>query len=122
MPLRTLHLLLCAPVPVGHRVEVSFYVGQERGPFGNMVQVNRPLEPIVVDLDAGVRYAAHWLLHQGGVNHDTVNVTTDKLRAGLQVAETVTGRVRQCQVVTVNSTGVSIETTLVIETEGGAYR
>ncbi len=122
MPLRTLPLLLCAPIPVGHRVEVRFYKGSKRGHLGTVEPDVRPLEPLVLDLDSGIRYGGHWLFSSAGVDHHVVNVNSDGIRADLEVVEIVTGRVRGCQVVTVNSTGLSVETLLVVETEAAAYR
>ena len=81
-----------------------------------------PLGARVIDLDSGIRYGGHWLFSSAGVDHHVVNVTSDGIRADLEVVEIVTGRVRGCQVVTVNSTGLSVETLLVVETEAAAYR
>lgn len=120
----TVHILGLAPVPVGHRVEIRWYREQVISRLGGMQVVDAPQRPWLKDLDTGIVWAAHWIFHQGGVFNDRVNVGTMEARREIELTRTLTGRVLATQVVTVNTSDMTIETMLVIAPDHGthAYR
>ena len=120
----TVHVLGLAPIPVGHRVEIRWYREIVTTAVGGRQIREEPQQPWIKDLDTGVIYAAHWLFVAGGVYGDRVNVGTREIRPTLEPTRALTGRVLSTQVVTVNSSDMTIETMLVVapDQSGNAYR
>jgi hypothetical protein len=118
MAKRTLQFHAYAPIPVGHRVEVTFFGREKLKLFGKgEIEANRD-EPMIEDLDSGVVYQAHWHstndtgLTSGHAQYP-LGVSED-----LTVAETVTGRVLQCRVLAAHGyERTTLVTTLIVEDE-----
>ena len=54
-------VVLVAPVPVGHRVQVRWYEEVLRGLVpGQERRDGRPSEPVIEDLDTGITYQSEW--------------------------------------------------------------
>ena len=85
------------PVPEGHRVRLRWYF-QPSGGTGPLLQ--RPHEPVVDDLDTGVRYAPGWTLHSGGDERvrELTQLAHD-IPESLRLERTVEGRVVKATVV-----------------------
>ena len=55
------------PIPVGHRVELTWHEEVQRGLVPSQVRTDyRPHQPVVRDLDTGVEYSTDWGFGHGG--------------------------------------------------------
>ena len=112
-------VLLVAPVPVGHRVEVCFLRRQVPGMVRDRV-LEDDHQPVITDLDSGVVYGSElaWgdntTRRQGAPLPLKVGPLADS-----DVKRRLVGRVRACRVVTVRGAGeVDVQTLLQVEVEG----
>jgi hypothetical protein len=123
-----IELLYPAPIPLGHRVEVTWYRrpeldfwGTESPSSGRKV----PGEPALRDLDTGVLYGPDWIFAERIAPPSSIAPRPMALEAreGLVVAEQVTGRVRYCRVAYQHGEW-PLQTTLLVEPEieRSAYR
>ena len=104
---------LVAPIPVGHRVRLTYYVHERPGLFSS-TSVELPHEPVVEDLDSGVIYCSDRPYSGSGVKRPRVPYEVDLTATGV-VAQTVEGVVRACRVLTVRSfSEVDVQTHLTI--------
>ncbi len=96
--------LFACPVPVGHRVLVRWYLRPDEGVWSDTLE-RVPEQPIVEDLDTGVRYAPAWMLHTGApVVGSWMPIGFDP-REDLVADRSLLGRVEACVIATVDSTG-----------------
>ena len=92
-----------APVPVGHRVEVTWFEEVTRGLGGGPPRIDqREHQPLIVDLDTGVRYETDWMLGASRRRSpDAPYEVGEVVRTELREARRLEGVVRSCRVVTV---------------------
>lgn len=114
--MEAIRIWLGCPVPVGHRVRLRWYLAPSGG-TGPLLR--RPHEPVVDDLDAGVRYAPGWTLHVAGdVKVRELSQLADDPPETLRLDRTLFGKVISCTVVTLPANHAHpIQTRLVVETE-----
>jgi hypothetical protein len=107
--------IYCAPIPVGHRVEVRWYATMRGGVFGVRTE-EQPHQPLVKDLDTGIEYMGEWLFKHGGSKRAKRALEIDEhIKKELQVVRTLVGTVSRCRVVTVAWSEYDIQTHLDIE-------
>ncbi|MBX3206172.1 MAG: hypothetical protein KF764_13965 [Labilithrix sp.] len=106
----TFRALVCAPIPVGHRVAISWF-GRKAGFFGGKEERFAHLE----DLDTGVVYGEMECfsdLSAIRVEPTPIGLT---VRSDLKASERLEGKVVACQVATLGFRDRFIQTTLLIE-------
>jgi hypothetical protein len=115
MPTVDVDTTLVAPIPVGHRVRVTFFTLQSRGMFGSSRE-ELSHEPQIEDLNTGILYCSERPFeHHGGKFPRKPLPTGDAPTA--EVHKVVEGVVRSCRVVTIRGFAeVDVQTRLVIET------
>jgi hypothetical protein len=114
VPLTELDVMLVAPVPVGHRVRVTFYVTERRGLFGGSRE-ELPHEPVVQDLDSGVVYCSERPFVHENVKRPYVPLAVESTPRGT-VDRVVEGVVRGCRVLTVRGfSEIDVQTRLLVE-------
>ena len=112
----TVPLAYPAPIPVGHRVELTWFV--KLGGLRGTTPTPRPFEPHLRDLDSGVAYAPEWQLGSfHAFRSSTVNAYQPEPLDGLEVASTLRGRVSACTVVHVGMAEPYQQTLLVLDEE-----
>lgn len=104
--------LLCAPIPVGHEVEASWFETPSGGFFG--AKPKRVAH--VRDLDTEVSYGEMECFKDIGAIRQEPTPLASRLRADLKVLEQKRGKVVSCQVATMGFSELFIQTTLVIDT------
>lgn len=107
-----------APIPVGHRVEVTWTEEVRRGLVPGQDRTDsRPAQPILRDLDTGVVYLSDWSVGPGRRRGpDLPHEVGVALLPDHRVARIVRGRVTACRVVTIRSTPVlDVQTHLTLE-------
>jgi hypothetical protein len=110
--------LFAAAIPVGHRVEVSWYAVTKGGLFGSSRE-ERPHEPVVTDLDTGVEYLSDFALKGPGIKRPNEPLALQPGRKIGDVIRTLRGRVSSCRVVTVRAfSEIDLQTYLAIERDG----
>ena len=100
MPTRRVHLIGPVPIPIGHRVEITWYQEEETttGLLGGDKKKVTPIEtPVVVDAETGIRYGllAHFdedSAYRGG----QINLQEHRLRDSLVSTDRLTGTVIAC--------------------------
>jgi hypothetical protein len=114
VPEITVETLLVAPVPVGHRVRITFFQLVGRGLFGRGVQ-DLPHEPLIEDLDTGVSYASERPFPHPSVKEARVPLPIEASPSA-EVDRVVTGVVRSCRVTTVRGFAeVDVQTVPIVE-------
>ena len=121
MPTRTVELVvvLVAPVPVGHRVEVCFLRRRVAGLFSNTL-VEADHQPMITDLDSGVVYASElpWAPGDGLKQPDQPLPLRVGSGPAAEVKQRLVGRVRACRVLTLRGLSeVDEQTHLLIEVD-----
>jgi hypothetical protein len=136
---RNVFCAFTAPIPVGHRVEITFFerhVELREGIFTDKTRMERrpvPNEPLVRDLDTGIVYAdeIHFQKPAELGNHEQVEAYRASLCRGLAPAsdmvavETIRGRVHECTIIGnlwVYADDRRSHTRLVVELEAAGYR
>lgn len=103
-----------APIPVGHRVERTWYELVEGGLFSKKTR-RWEHEPWNQDLDTGIEYVSDRMLGSTGVRHPDTPVSVGEAPSG-KVARQLRGIVRACRVVTVTRySEYGVQTALTIE-------
>ena len=113
MPTRRVHLIGPVPIPVGHRVEITWYQEEETttGLLGGDKTKVTPIEtPVVVDVETGVRYGllAHFdegSAYRGG----QINIQEHRLRDSLVSTEHLVGKVTACSIAQIRFEGRGYE-------------
>lgn len=114
MALTELDVLLVAPIPIGHRVRVTFYVTERRGLFGAS-RVEHPHEPVIQDLDTGIVYCSERPFPHEGIKRPDQPLPVEREPSGT-VDRVVEGVVRGCRVLTVRSfSETDVQTRLLVE-------
>ena len=111
-------VVLVAPVPVGHRVEVCFLRRRVPGLISDRV-LEADHQPIITDLDSGVIYASELAWAEDDPKRPDLPLP---LRVGAvppaEVKQRLVGRVRACRVLTLRSfRDVDVQTHLQIEVD-----
>jgi hypothetical protein len=115
MPTVTLDLTLLAPIPVGHRVRLSFYRLHSRGLFGGSSEVLEH-EPVIEDLDTGIVYCTERPFDHDGVKRPRVPLGVRDQQLLGDLDHVVEGRVQGCRVLTVRGfSEADVSTQLAIE-------
>ncbi len=116
--MKTSTVVYSAPIPVGHRVEVTWYGESSCKLFGGSKTTVREYEPIIRDLDTGVEYASDFVYGTGSSKKpDTPLEVSAEVQA--EEIESVRGRVVACRVVTLRGfSDYDVQTELTIEPEG----
>jgi hypothetical protein len=111
-------VVFAAPVPVGHRVEITWYEAVSRGLVPSQERVDeREHQPVLRDLDTGVEYATDWFVGASRRKRpDAPYEVGDGARAELREQRRVEGIVRRCRVVTIRGyPDYDVQTHLVLE-------
>ena len=115
MAQRSFELTILAPIPLGHRVRLTWYRMTNTGLFGGTSTEEHPHEPEVEDLDTGVIYCSQQHFEHSAALHRGRPLEIAPTVRG-EVAETLEGVVRGCRVFTIRGWGeVEIQTRLVVE-------
>ena len=106
----TLALSYPAAIPVGHRIEATWFLK----PRGRRAPIpSKPAEPVVTDRDTGIRYGLHWHFGEAALfRPDRPNAYTLTPLDGLQVERVVRGRVTACTIVQISPTAEPYQHTL----------
>lgn len=110
--------LVCAPIPVGHTVELSWLQTPDGGFFGSK---SKRLAH-VKDLDTGISFGEMECFEEVLGVRPEVRPLELSVRSDLEVKERVRGRVVACQVATMGFSEKFIQTTLVVEPTDEPYR
>ena len=104
-----------AAIPVGHRVEVHWYLASTDGVFGPKTE-EQPHQPLIKDLDTGIEYMGDWVLsHAGTKRAKRALEISEHLRHELEPTRVLIGTVRRCRVVTVAWSEYDVQTHLDVE-------
>lgn len=97
----TLDLLLFAPVPVGHRVRITWFTLEQKTVFSTR-SVERAHHPQVEDLDTGIVYAPLELFDRVSAARratvDEPTATTAEVGPHATTSRELTGTVKACRV------------------------
>ena len=101
--METYELLVLAPVPVGHQVEIRWYKKQIKGLLSGTRWQEFPHSP-VKDLDSGIVYGTFDCFWDSGVaatlKMDSPTELGEQVLPQLELKKTVTGKVAACRVAT----------------------
>jgi hypothetical protein len=118
--MQTYELLILAPIPVGHRVELRWYRKLVTGLLSGQRYESMPAQPVVRDLDTGIVYGdfdVFW--RHGPVMQIPYNAPTAlewEVLPEHQLEYQVVGRVAGCRIATHRlSPDFHFQTTLVVE-------
>lgn len=103
--------LLCAPVPVGHLVELTWFESPSGGFLGPKAQRLAHIR----DLDTRVSFGEMGCFEEVSAMRLEPRLLPLELRSDLRVVEQTRGRVVNCQVATMGFSDKFIQTTLVID-------
>jgi len=126
---KTYELLVLAPVPVGHQVEINWYKKQVTGILTGKNWKEFPHTPIIKDLDSGVVYGTFDFFwdHAAAAAIDMEKPTALSLQVlpQLKPQYAVRGKVTACRVATYDmgigrSRLFKVQTSLTIESETAA--
>jgi hypothetical protein len=114
---RTFTVVYPVPIPVGHKVKLQFYLKPE----GILKKKYVPQEnqPLITDLDTGIEYGSFW--HYKNVmsmsaSSYTANEYPFDVRNDIEPAESFTGKVKKCRLLTEAFSDIwKVQTLLVIE-------
>ena len=116
-PMLELIVMQTAPIPVGHRVEITWHEEVQEGLAGQTRIDWRPHQPVIRDLETGIEYATDWGFGRGGrTGPDLPAEVGEATMEDFRVRDQVTGVVRRCRVVTVHFQRTEVQTHLLIET------
>ena len=98
---QTFYCRMLAPVPVGHRVEITWFKRAKPALFGSGEQVLDEDEPYIRDLDSGIVYTVPW--HHTGKPYtlQSDRYGDDAIAPTNEATARVVGRLVACRVVTV---------------------
>ena len=98
---QTFYCRMLAPIPVGHRVEITGFKREAPALFGKGDQVLDEDEPYIRDLDSGIVYTVPW--HHTGKHFVMLSDRYgDAVAPNIQPTAQVVGRVVACRVVTIS--------------------
>ena len=126
---KTYELLVLAPVPVGHQVEINWYKKQVTGILTGKKWEEFPHTPIIKDLDSGVVYGTFDFFWDHGaaaaVDMQKPTALSVQVLPQLEPQWAVKGRVAACRVATYDmgigrSRLFKVQTSLTIESETAA--
>lgn len=118
MPVVAYDCTLVAPIPVGHRVRLTFHALTSRGLFGAGSRELLAHEPVIEDLDTGIVYCTERPFDHDGVKRPREPLGVRDHELAGEVDHVVEGRVQQCRVLTVRGySEADVCTRLVIETD-----
>ena len=113
MPTRRVHLIGPVPIPVGHRVEITWYQEEETtsGLLGGDKKKVTPIEtPVVVDVETGIRYGLLAHFDEGGAYRGgRINIEEHRLRDSLVSTERLVGEVTACSIAQIRFEGRGYE-------------
>ena len=102
--METYELLVLAPVPVGHQVEIRWYKKQIKGLLSGTRWQEFPHSPVIKDLDSGIVYGTFDCFWDSGVaatlKMDSPTELGEQVLPQLELKKTVTGKVAACRVAT----------------------
>jgi hypothetical protein len=102
--MNTYELLVLAPVPVGHQVEIRWYRKQVKGLLSGTRWEEFPHTPIVQDLDSGIVYGTFDCFWDTGaaasLNMERPTELSEQVLPQLELQKAVKGRVVACRVAT----------------------
>ncbi len=115
MAVHKIDVVYPAPVPVGHRVRITWYEIETRGFFGG--KESKAHEPWIIDLDTGVEYLSDRLVGRSGAKFPDQPVdVADDAKTSATAVRTLEGRVTRCRVVSVRSfSEFDVQTHLLVE-------
>lgn len=126
---KTYELLVLAPVPVGHQVELNWYKKQVTGILTGKKWEEFPHTPIIKDLDSGVVYGTFDFFWDHGaaavIDMDKPTALSVQVLPQLELQYAVKGKVTACRVATYDmgigrSRLFKVQTSLTIESETAA--
>jgi hypothetical protein len=99
---RTFFCRMVVPIPVGHRVELTWFERTQERLFGADQQYVDDDEPYIRDLDTGIAYTVGWHHYESVLmpGHNT-RMPAEALPT-LRAVSQVVGRVTACQITTTN--------------------
>ena len=108
-----------APIPIGHRVRITWHALKEAGLGGQVRTDDRPHQPWITDLDTGVEYRTDWAAPAERRRHqDQPYELSDALGMGISVERELTATVKACRVVTVRGyPDLEVQTHLTLDPE-----
>ena len=102
--MKTYELLVLAPVPVGHQVEIRWYKKQVKGLLSGKRWEDFPHTPIIQDLDSGIVYGTFDFFWDHGaavaLDMDSPTKLNEQVLPQLELQKTVRGKVVACRVAT----------------------
>lgn len=109
--------VVVAPVPVGHRVRVTWYEEVREGLAGQVRREERPHEPVIEDLETGVVYQSDWAVGTGRRQGPDLPYAIEfATLPDHEVQREVTGTVTACRLVTVRGyADLEVQTHLTID-------
>ena len=122
--MKVIDILFAAPIPRGHRVEVTWYAKTVTGLLSGRRLQEFPYHPVVRDLDTGIVYGSFdFFWRQGAVSTVSTETPTSlelDVLPEFSIASRLIGTVISCRVATYDlgigsSRMLKIQTTLVIE-------
>ncbi|MFC2092654.1 hypothetical protein ACFLSV_02025 [Bacteroidota bacterium] len=126
---KTYELLVLAPVPVGHQVEINWYKKQVTGILTGKKWEEFPHTPIIKDLDSGVVYGTFDFFWDHGaaaaIDMEKPTALSVQVLPQLERQYAVKGKVTACRVATYDmgigrSRLFKVQTSLTIESETAA--
>ena len=92
--------LFAAPIPVGHRVECTWFTEQVQGLLSGAQMVTWEYEPMVKDLVTGIEYSSHRAFESGGMKMRRQPLAiSDHANPAIRTAHQLRGVVRRCRVI-----------------------
>jgi hypothetical protein len=125
----TYELLVLAPVPVGHQVEINWYKKEVTGILTGKSWKQFPHTPIIKDLDSGIVYGTFDFFWEHGaaaaIDMDKPTKLSVQVLPQLKLQWAIKGKVTACRVATYDmgigrSRLFKVQTTLTIESETAA--
>lgn len=126
MQQKTYELLVLAPVPIGHQVELRWYRKQVKGVLSGKKWKEFPYSPIIKDLDSGVVYGTFdFFLDKStavAIDMDRPTILSEEVLPQLELKKSIKGKVTACRVATYDmgigrSRLFKVQTSLTIENE-----
>jgi hypothetical protein len=102
--MKTYELLVLAPIPVGHQVELRWYKKQVRGLLSGTKWQEFPYTPIITDLDSGIVYGTFDFFWDRGaaaaISMDSPTQLSQQALPQLELQGAAKGKVVACRVAT----------------------
>jgi hypothetical protein len=126
---KTYELLVLAPVPVGHQVEINWYKKQVTRILSGTRWEEFPHSPIIKDLDSGIVYGTFDFFWEHGaaaaIDMDKPTALSKQVLSQPELQYAIKGKVVACRVATYDmgigrSRLFKVQTSLTIENENAA--